>query len=397
MRVAIFSDNFYPELGGIQDSIALLGREFSRLGHDVDYFVPKAAERDFRKARVPFGEIRLGEHVRVHRLFSLPFPSPTQQSRLVVPTGLRSRVILRAQPDVIHTHTFFGVGLEAIAAAKILHLPLVGTNHWAVSEFAHYSFLNKKSFAGISRRYVSWYYNHCDFVTAPSESVINEMREFNFRKPAEVISNPVDTETFHLLDVSRSALKKKFELSDATIVFAGRLGKEKKVDVILRAVAKVKTAIPAITFAIAGHGSERESLKELARTLGIEKNVIFTGTLDKTTLAELYRASEIFVIMSTSETQSMVLLQAMACGLPAIGARWRALPEYITPRTGMLVEPGDEETLAQKIIFLLKHPSERAKLRKGSLKFSHEFSAPLIAKQWERIYEETIRNYAKAQ
>ena len=114
------------------------------------------------------------------------------------------------------------------------------------------------------------------------------------------------------------------------------------------------------------------------------------GFLDKPTLADAYNASKIFAITSTSDTQSLVMMQAMACALPIIGVRARALPEYINQDNGILIEPGDYETLAKKIIFLLKNNVARRKLGKGARIFAEKFSAPVIAKEWENIYEKAI-------
>ena len=141
---------------------------------------------------------------------------------------------------------------------------------------------------------------------------------------------------------------------------------------------------------MAGHGIAMESLKNLAKELGVEKEVKFLGTLDKQMLAKIYRASKIFAIASTSETQSMTLMQAFGCGLPAIGVKARALPEYINQRNGFLVEPGDYKTLAEKFVFLFKNPIERQALSMGALEFIQNFSAERIAGAWEEIYKNNL-------
>src|SRR5258708_25177822 len=165
MRVAIFSDNFYPELGGIQDSIFSLAKELARNKHQVDFYVPKATAQDYKVAGLRFSELNLGKNVTVHRLYSLPYPSPTKQSRFVFPTGLRWMELEKRRPDIIHTQTFFGVGLEAILASRMLKIPIIGTDHWAITEFSHYSPFRREIFSWYSLQYVSWYYNRCDFVT----------------------------------------------------------------------------------------------------------------------------------------------------------------------------------------------------------------------------------------
>lgn len=394
MRIAIFSDCFYPELGGIQDSILFLAKELSKRGHRINFYVPNYPPEAFRIINEKVEEIDLGKNIKVCRFFSLPIPNSTEQSRLVLPMGWRWLKIKKFKPDIIHSNTFLGVGLEALITAKILNTPLIGTNHFAITEFYHYfPFIKRELFAKISLKYVVWYYNFCNFVTVPSRSVIQEMDGKGFNRPHYVVSNPIDLEVFNQgLSINKKKLKDNFNLSGRSIVYAGKLAKEKDINVIIRALTIVKKEIQDINFAIAGHGSEEKELKKLAKELGLEKNIQFLGTLDKRTLADLYRASEIFVITSTSENQSMVTLQAMACGLPCIGVNWRSMPELINKENGFLVEVGDYKTLAKKIIYLLKNEGQRKKMGDCAFSFVQKFSSENIAKEWEKIYLNAVNN-----
>jgi len=346
-------------------------------------------------AKLPAEEINLGKNVKIIRFFSLPVPSPTKQSRMVIPTGLRSRELKKFKPDIIHVHTFFGLGLEAIAAARSLKRPLVGTNHWVITEFNNYSPVARELFAKLSLKYVIWYYNNCDFVTAPSRTVLTEMIEYGFLKPHQVMSNQIDLSIFKPISEYKNNLKKEFNLSESAIVYAGRLGREKKIDVIIRALSLVKEYFPKINLAIAGHGSAEPELKKLVKELNLEARVKFFGTLDKIKLNRLYNAADIFTIASTSESQSMALLQAMAAGLPVIGVNWRALPEYINRHNGYTVAADNPKEMADKIIHLLRHEYERKSLGQGGLAYVQQFSAARVADQWIELYNKIIKNFDK--
>ncbi len=392
MKIAIFSDNFYPELSGISDSLISLAKELARRGHLVNFYAPEYSSKDYALANLKKEELELGEKIKVSRFFSLHYPTPTKQGRMVLPWGLRTLSIKKFNPDVIHSQHFFGVGLEALIASKILKKPLIGTNHTAITEFVKYSPIRAKWLETLALKYVNWYYGKCKLVTAPSHSVIDEMLQNGFNGECHVISNPIDTETFCILP-SKNWLKKKFNLPERTIIHAGRLSEERNVDVIIRALLLVKKEIPDIHLAIAGRGTAEEALKSLIASLGLEKNVTFLGFLNKPTLNEAYNASKLFVITSTADTQSMVMMQAMASGLPIVGVKARALPEYINRKNGLIVEPGDEKALAEKIIFLLKNPDERKKLGQGARKFALNFSAPSIGEEWEAIYKRVAESY----
>jgi len=274
-----------------------------------------------------------------------------------------------------------------LVAARRLGVPLVGTNHWAIGEFGMYAPIGARQFARYSVRAATGYYNRCAFVTGPSHSVVDEMRAHGLRKPARVVSNPIDTLLFRPGDAAeRQALKHRLGFSKATILYAGRLAVEKNIDVLVRAFASVVREMPGAILALAGHGTDRPRLERLAAGLGVGQGVRFLGTLDKPALAAAYRAADVFAIASTSETQSMVLLQAMSSGLPAVGARWRALPEYIGDDAGLLAEPGDAAQFAAHLLSILRAPAMRAQMGRCAATIARRFGLAETVSAWEQIY-----------
>jgi 1,2-diacylglycerol 3-alpha-glucosyltransferase len=321
MKIAMFTDYFFPELGGIQDSIATIGQALGRRGHDIEIHAPRYGRPDYQRIGLRGGEPDLGArggerdlgaNVRVHRRPSLPFPSSTRQSRaaLISPLGWL-RLGLSGKPDLIHGHSFFGLGLEALFNAFCLRVPVIGTNHTTIAGFAPYIPVN----AELASAYVRWFYNRCDLITAPSRSVFQELgrsklwtsklRSPKLRPPERVVSNPIDTGLFTPASPDeRAALKARFGLSRETVTYAGRLGPEKNIDVLLRAIALLDVGGAGPDLAISGHGSHEATLRTLAADLGVARRVRFLGTLRHAELADLLRISDIFAIMSTSETQS---------------------------------------------------------------------------------------------
>src|SRR5580698_7607121 len=173
MRIAIFSDNFYPEISGISDSIIVLGKELARRGNMVAFYAPRFSEKDFAVAGTTPHEIDLGPNVRVVRFASMSYPTGTGQGRLVIPCGLRSLGIARFRPDIIHSQLFFGVGIEGLIASRFLRVPLVGTNHTMLKEYLKYAPIHAPWFTSFALNYMNWYYGRCEIVTAPSPSVLD--------------------------------------------------------------------------------------------------------------------------------------------------------------------------------------------------------------------------------
>jgi glycosyltransferase involved in cell wall biosynthesis len=237
------------------------------------------------------------------------------------------------------------------------------------------------------RAYDAWYYNHCSFVSAPYNGLIARMREKGFTKPGRAVANPVDLSAFSpATPLEREEHRRSFGVTGPVVLYVGRLGVEKRLDVILRGIALLKEELPALTFVMTGHGAAEERLRALARELHIEKNVRFTGFLSRATLPHVYKAADVFAMMSTSDSQSLALMQAYASGMPAVCARARGLPDYTPSSCGYLVAPGDYRALAEKLSLLLRNDSMRARMGEAGRTFSKQFSPDTIAREWEDRY-----------
>lgn len=390
----MFSDNFYPELSGITDTIMTTGRELARRGHFVDYYAPYYSSKNYemlRRERNP----DMGPRITIHRLPSLPFAAGTGQGRAVIPIGTSLFSLRKLKPDVIHFHLIFGAGLEALLAAKILKKPLVGTNHTPITEFLHYSPIQAPWFKKLAAGYDSWFYNHCQFVSSPAQTVFDAMKSFDTNIPHNPVSNPVNLDFFKPTGAKR-ALKKKFHIPGFAVIYVGRLAVEKNIAATIQAIARLKKKIPDINFVIVGKGAYEKELRKLAKSLNVEHLIKFFGFLPSTeALAEAYNACDAFAIMSTAETQSIAAMQALACRVPVIAANAWGLKEYIKPGVGFLVEPEDIETLAEKILYLYKNPKRREMMGKEGEKYVAKFSIENIGNTWEQIYEKVIKSYNK--
>ena len=384
MKIAMFTDHFYPELGGIQDSVMLTARSLGSRGHSVVIFAPRHLPADYARAGHALGELDLGPNVTIHRRVSLRFASSTQQSRAAIPTPASLMALFgRKRPDVIHSHSFFGLGLEALGAGRALGVKVVGTNHTNVRGFGPYIPIPVERAAD----WVIGYYNHCDAVTAPTASVFAELGLSRLRHVPSIISNPIDVTLFQPRPAAeRLALKRGFGLTGHVIAYAGRIGAEKNIEVLLRALALV----PGVTLALAGHGAHEAHLRALAAELGVAARVAFLGTLSQPDLARLFAASELFALMSTSETQSMASLQAMACGLPVVVPHRGALAEFVTPAEGRLVAPDDVSAVAAAMTELLADSALSARMGAAARRLAARHAAEGVTDAWERLYHSML-------
>jgi glycosyltransferase involved in cell wall biosynthesis len=233
-------------------------------------------------------------------------------------------------------------------------------------------------------------------VTAPSQSVLDAMNKEGFKSktPEQIISNPIDNDIFKPATQNKDVLKKEFGLAGPVVVYAGRFAAEKKIDILIKAIAHAVHDGTELTLALAGHGAVQGDLEKLVGDLGIKKNVRFVGTLSKEKLATLYQAAELCATASTSEVQSITMLSSMATGLPLVGVDAPGIAEHIH-NNGILAKPDDSASLATAIVSLIKDPVLREKLSVGAVAYAQAFSAGHIADQWEALYASTIKGYNK--
>ncbi|HEU5114277.1 MAG TPA: glycosyltransferase, partial [Candidatus Paceibacterota bacterium] len=279
MRILFYSDNFYPEISGISDSIITLGRELIRRGHTVGFAVPKYSDADYRYAGLDPDDSKFLEGFEVYRIPSLCYGnSPSGQARMVVPLGWSLGFVRKFKPDIIHSQSPFGTGFEALFAAKLFNIPLIGTNHTIMSEFAR--IYGPKYLEHTADKFLFWYYRRCLATSVPSPSLAEKMSATGYKGTLEVIPNPVSLAQFSPASpAEREALRKEFHLLGPTILFVGRLGKEKQIEPIIDAMVRLEH-VPFIKLVIAGSGPLEADLKKKVRDLNIPEKVVFTGFLD---------------------------------------------------------------------------------------------------------------------
>jgi glycosyltransferase involved in cell wall biosynthesis len=174
------------------------------------------------------------------------------------------------------------------------------------------------------------------------------------------------------------------------LLYVGRLSADKRVDVLLRGMALLVEQFPTITLVITGHGAAEPKLKALTIELQLTKRVRFTGFLSKEALSDVYKAADVFVFMSTSDSQSISLMQAYATGIPAVCAAARGLPDYTPNDCGFLVEPGNYKALAEKVTLLLADNALREKMGNAAAQYVARYAPPNIATLWEEVYSSAI-------
>src|SRR5262245_31702568 len=382
MRIAVFADLF--DRGERMAPSLLAGATaLARRGHAVLFAIPHSDALD--GAELVRAEVDAGEKLEVLRLTSLPRPGG---ERAVVPTGL---AVLRCRtwaPELVHSHGSLGAGLEALATARLLRVPLVGTVHRSVYQASN----GPATSSPAARRYVRWYYDRCDLVTSPSGALITAMQDAGLRIPARVAAHPVP---LYLRPWAEgvSDRKPRADLGGFTLVHVGPLVAEQRVDEIIHAIPSLITRIPRLSLAIIGRGPEEPSLRLLAERLQVTSHVRFSGPLTGARLADAYRASDVFVTTSRAKMPDLATVEAMASGLPVIGVRTHGLLEHVDASCGVLVEPGDADLLVASILALHRDTPRTAALGAAGRARAARFAPEPLAAEWEGVYAAVLARH----
>ena len=386
MRVLMVSDCYWPRVNGVSAAIKAVSNGLKGLGAEVCLIVPSyEANR---------GEVQRDSEEGIHlmRVPAPPFPMHPED-RMVVPTPslLRNlmRMIAEFKPDIIHIHTPFGMGLIGLKVAKGLKVPSVFTYHTLLEDYVHYiKLLPKALLRRAARAYSRWFCHRVDLVISPSKGVKDKLLSYGVSKPIEILPSPINELFFsEPLPQTPSSLKEKLNIKDDEIpvVFVGRLGREKNVEAVIREFSKLAQSSHNLRLLIVGDGPVRKELEEEVKRLGLEGSVTFTGYLSQEEVKGLYELSEFFLFASKTETQGLVLAEAMARGVIPVVLRSQGVEDVLD---GFELMVDSEGELANKLLQLLRSPATYlSSLKKRLKERASLFSPENISKRLLSIYE----------
>ena len=378
MRVGIFTNNYLPVRGGVTTAVEILRQGCEALGHSAYVFAPRfpghtdSSSRVFRYPSVP---------ALTYPGFYLPIPFSFHIER-----GARSLGI-----DVFHAQHPFLLGRVARRLAKQAGRPLVFTYHTRYDKYAHYVPLNRSL---VERKAVRWsvdFASTADLVIAPSCKIMEFLVEEGVRAPIEVVPTGVEEETFTPGDprVARAALG--FPIGEPILLYVGRLDREKSVELVLDAFVHVQEALPKARLLLVGQGSERRRLEAHARHLPAADRIFFQGPLPREGLPVFYRAADLFVFASQTETQGLAVAEAMACGVPVVAVRAPGVDETVRDgQTGILTKPISRDLADAAIRLLLDPDTRRAFGIQARRRVVEEFTASRQVRRLLALYADLL-------
>lgn len=377
MRILKLSDVYFPRVNGVSTSIQTFRAGLERLGHEVTLVAPHypaATENDPRVLRVAARAVPRDPEDRLMRYAGL----------------LEAGRAAGRGCDVIHVHTPFLAHYAGVRLGREFGLPVVETCHTYFEEYFHHylPLLPKGLLRAAARLLTVSQCSRLDALVVPSRAMLDVLRRYGVTVAAEVIPTGLDLARFAGGDGARFRAAACIAPGRPVLAHISRVAFEKNIDFILRVFARVRAARPDAVLVIAGEGPAEASLRSLAVRLGIAESVRWVGYLDRgSALLDCYRAADVFVFASRTETQGLVLLEAMALGVPVVSTAVLGTAEVLDGAEGALTVEEDEPAFATTVLTVISDAKLRARLAAGGPATAGRWSADALAGRLASLYQ----------
>ena len=378
MRILMISDVYFPRINGVSTSIQTFRRGLHAAGHETVLIAPEypgaAPDLEAGILRVPSRSVPRDPEDRAMKLGAI--------------RALRSQ-IERLEPDLVHIQTPFIAHYQGTALARALRVPVIESYHTYFEEYLHHyvPLMPRAVMRFIARRFTTSQCNVLDALVVPSRAMEQALLDYGVRCPMHIIPTGMEMERFAGGDGARFRARLGIAPGQPVLVHVGRIAHEKNIEFLFRMFAVVARSKPGAAFVVAGEGPALESCKAYVRSLGLAQHVRFVGYLSREReLLDCYRAGDLFVFSSKTETQGLVLLESMALGTPVVSTAHMGTADIVNPQRGARLAPDDEAEFARIVLQLLDDPAQRAVMSAEARAYAATWSASAMADRLASLY-----------
>lgn len=376
LRIAIFSDSVLPVLNGVSVSVQSLVAELRNQGHSVHIFAPQ-----FPKHRE--------SDPNTYRFRALETPW-TKGFPIAYPPFLRMLHKFRRHDfDVVHTHTIGVLGFVGLRWAQSHDLPIVSTYHTLYDRYAHYiPFLPRRYARFKIAKHTNFYYNAVDHIITPSEASYRWLQRHSVRTPVTIVPTGAKPRMFFDRSEVRQALGIPPE--QRILLWVGRLAIEKNMETLFEMAAVACRQDPQLRLWLVGDGPYRSECQALARQLQIGDRVRFVGFVPNDEVARYYSAADMFVFSSMTETQGLVVQEAMTYGLPCVCVGGGGAGASIIEGENGLIVRNEPESFAETVLSVLHDDELYAHLSDGAARSVRLNGTPEMCAKIVGVYRQVI-------
>ena len=353
MKILFISDVYFPRINGVSTSIRTFVEQMQGLGHEVHLIAPDygvATQDESWIKRIPARSIYFDPEDKLMKYGEVIQRLPE---------------LKREKYDIVHIHTPFVAHYVGLKLARELNVPCVETYHTFFEDYLHHylPWIPKPMARGVARLISKRQCNAVDAIVAPSQPMLDVLRGYGVKVNAEVVPTGLQMESFKAADGKAFRLKYEIPLERPMLLYVGRVAFEKNIAFLLHMLKVLVQDVPDVLLVITGEGPAEASLHRLTQELGLTHNVKFIGYLNRELeLNACYQAADVFVFASKSETQGLVLLEAMAQGTPVVAIAELGTASILVDGQGALIAPDDATVFSGKVKHLLMYPEERFEL-----------------------------------
>lgn len=380
MKIGIFTNNYLPNPYGVSGSIESFRREFEKMGHSVYIFAPHWSDYVDKNPNV-FRYSSLDVKIK----FRFPLPLPYSQKM--------DKIIENLDLDIVHCQHPNLLGSAGYRWARKKNIPIVFTWHTLYDKYTNFvPFVPKKLAAWWVIRGAVRFANKADQVIVPTESVEKIIKNWGvMNKNIEAVSTGVEEKDFEGSD--GEVVRKKYQIKEDEIVLlsASRLTEEKNVRFLFEAIVDVLKKNKNVKFLHVGGGYLQNELEKFAKEKKIENQIIFAGEVKREEMKNYYASADIFVYASKSETQGMIISEAMYTGLPVVAVRATGICDLVEDKkTGYLV-PEDKKEFFEAVSGLIVDEEKRKLFSENAKKVAKEnYTSKVCAEKMIKVYERLI-------
>lgn len=377
----MISDVYFPRINGVSTSIQTFKAEFEDAGHQVTLIAPEYIGNDDHDESI----IRIASR-------TIPYDPEDRM--------MKSKDIDRLIPllktrnfDIVHIQTPFVAHYSGIKIAKALNVPCVITYHTLFEEYLyHYiPFIPKSILKFFARRFSSSQCNQAQGVVAPSSIIVNLLKSYGVKNNIKIIPTGINSKKFATGNGDKFKSAFNIPQDKKILLNVSRIAFEKNIGLLINVVNKVRHQIPEIMLVIAGEGPAKNAYMQQATDLGLEDNIAFVGYLNRDSeLIDCYHSADIFVFSSLTETQGLVLLEAMASGAPVISIAAMGTKDILLGCDGAKITNGDKSDFADKIICLLNQPEEYKRTQSAAIDYARQWDCAALAYKMIEFYKQIV-------
>lgn len=382
MKIGFFTDYAYPGGFGVEFAIEAYKSGLEKLGHQVFIYAPYDKEiKDTNPNIFRFRAVKIQKNPKM--FFNFPFLS----------IGHSWEEVANFKLDIVHTQSPFTLGLLAKHIARKQKVPFICTHHTDLPTWIKENMKSKKILPRLAEWWVEKFSNQTDAVIAISSKVKMAFEQMKVKKPIYVLPNCVDLKLFYKDKLGAAGLRKKYNITSEAkvLIYVGRLSREKNLIFLLQALAEILKERKDIFLFLVGSGYQMDELKKLAGDFDVLEHIRFAGFVPHDKVASYYNASDVFVMSSLSEIMPLTVLEAMACGLPAVVLDEAAFYDTIFDgENGFRVKEQQPKSFAKKVLELLSNHDLYYKFSTNAEKIVQSFSQDNLTKKLIEIYQKIM-------